>query len=157
MCLIASDGLFGAGSGLDHNTHALRMLTVNLWDSVARVADGHQPDQRDQAILFGAAVALRGQVEAIEFVDKDAAGAEPTNASTGYESLVALVWRAATQRDEQELIGGDPVRALTALADALEKIAQGDRKVAAQFDGLVERLSRLAEQVASEMGEKVTI
>jgi hypothetical protein len=157
MCLIASDSLFSAGSGLDQNTQALRTLTVNLWDSVARVVDGYKPDPQDQSVLEVATVALRGQVEAIEFVDKNAAGAEPEHVSIGYEPLIRLVWRAGIQLEERDLIGDDPVRALATLADALEKIAQGDREVATRFVRLVERLSRLADQMASEMVEKVNI
>lgn len=157
MCLIASDGLFQAGSGLDQATHSLRMLTVDMWDSVARIADGFGPDDRDRAVLRGAAIVLRGQAEAIEFVEQDAAGTEPKNAVVGFDALVDAIWRAGSQIGRTDLLGHDPVRGLGVLAAALEGIADGDRERAKEYDQLIERLSRLVEQLAGDAEERVTI
>lgn len=158
VCLIA-DGPFGAGagSGLDQGTHALRMLTVDLWDSVARVADGHAPDAQDQSVLRQAALGLRGEAEAIEFVETEAAGAEPQNADMGLDALVDLLWRAVTQLGAREMLDGDPVKGLGLFADALEGIAGGNKGLAQNWDAVVERVSRLAEQTAGDTDERVTI
>ena len=151
MCLTSCGDVFYAGSGLAEGAHWLRMLTVDLWDSVARVADGFGPDDQDRAVLRQASVALRGQAEAISFVEGDAAGTEPKHPVMGLDALVDMVWRAATQLNLRDLLGDDPnpVSGLEALADALDRIAKGDTGVAKTYDPLVERLSRLAEQTAS--------
>jgi hypothetical protein len=127
------------------------MLTVDLWDTVARVADGFEPDDQDRAVLRAASIALRGQAEAIVFVDGDAVGTEPKHPVMGLDALVDMVWRAATQLELRRLLGKDPepVSGLQFLADALDRIADGDTVLAKTYDPLVERLSRLAEQTAS--------
>lgn len=157
MCLIISAGPFGAASGSEEATHSLRMLTAELWDSVARVADGHGPDRQDQAVLKSASTVLRGQAEAIEFVEKNAAGAEPHGVALGLENLVEHVWRAATQLQQQDMLGDDPVTSLESLADALDAIAEGDRPRARVIDPLVERLSHLVEQSTSEHRERASV
>ena len=156
MCVMTTRLSFGAGATLDEGTYGLRMLTAQLWDSVSRVADGVGPDREDERVLRKAALVLRGQIDVIRYVEADAAGADlPKRTVLGLETLIELIRQAATQlRTEDDLVN-DVLAGVGHLADGLEAIATGDRKIASRYDALLERVSLLAEQLPREADEKV--
>lgn len=158
MCLFVGDGLFGASSGVtDQGLHTLRMMAIDLWDSVSRIADGHQPDAMDLRVLAGMATALRGQAASIKFVEKEAAGAAPQSTAPAQDTLVDLLWQAATQLGVRHLLRNEPVEGLTYLAERLDAVATGDKETAATYDRLVERLAGLAEQTTGDAEARVAV
>lgn len=155
MCLTTS-GPFGAGTAGDQGVRGLQTMTAMLWTTVARVADGQGPDHQDATVLRQAEKVLKGQADALRYVT-DAGAAAPEHVAVGLDTLVDLIWRAASQLASEPDMVQDPVAGLDTLADALHKIhAEQDRAAAARYDQLLERVSLLAEQMAGDPRERIS-
>ena len=123
----------------------LRILSVDIYDSVYRVIDGIKPDVSDARCLRQAAITLRGEAELIEFVDADAQGPQPLHPKLSGEYWVGPLWLAVQQLDMVDAFGGNSLACLTRFAAALDRVAQGDRRVAKDLGPLVRRLATLVE------------
>lgn len=123
----------------------LRMLSVEIYDSVCRISDGLSPDESDARYLRLAATTLRGEAELIEFVNTDVQGPPPPHPKLSGEYWIDPLWLAVRQLDMVDALGGDPLACLTQFAADLEKVAQGNRDVAKDSEPLVQRLATLVE------------
>jgi hypothetical protein len=124
----------------------LRTLSVDLWDSVTRIADGIEPDDIDRRAIDLAISTMRSEIEVLEWVGRNCTGPQPsrTNLSSS-QQWGQKIWMAVCQLESKEDFGGSPLAALQQLADKLEKIRRGDRAEAKALDRVVERIARLVE------------
>lgn len=156
MCLTTS-GPFGAGTAGDQGLRGLQTMTAMLWTTVARVADGQVPDKQDAAVLRQVETVLRGQANALRYVQSDSGAAAPEHVAVGLDTLVDLIWRAANQLANEPDMVQDPVAGLDTLAAALHKIySEKDRTTAKRYDQLLERVSLLAEQMTGDPRERIS-
>lgn len=157
MCMTGRSRSYGAGAALEPDGSDLPMLAALLWDSVARIADGVAPDEKDCAILEFAADMLKGQAQTIRYVRSNAAAAEPEYTPVGVESFVDVIWRAFNQLPVDMDVAHDPVERIESFAKALLDIGNGDREKAQKYDKLLQRISVLTEQLTAEAGESVLL
>lgn len=128
----------------------LRQLSVDIYDSVCRVADGLGPDESDAKCLSLAATTLRGEAELIEFLNNEARGPEPLHQKLTGEYWMEPLWIAVQQLDMVDAFDGDPLTCLARFADDLEKVEQGDISIAKAVESLVRRLATLVEMIGAE-------
>lgn len=126
-----------------------RMLAARLYDTVARIADGYDPDAEDIQALREAIATLRGEAELLRFIESDARGPASTNPCLMEEPWEGLVWQTATQLGEESAWGGSSAAALEKLTFAFEQVSLGGRDRAQGLVPFVRRLSAIAEQSAA--------
>lgn len=127
----------------------LRSLAVDVWNSVTRIADGIEPDEGDRACLRRAAATMRGERETLDWVSRDGEGSVPTGVYLPVDEYwTDVVWEAVIQLRLKETFGPYSNNALPILADALDRVATGDRATAKEIDALTERMALLCEMYA---------
>lgn len=145
MRIVRAHSRSGVSFTRSRDERALQSLAGLIWETVARVANGHTPDAEDRAVVQSAQVALIGQRDMIEYVTKRAASPAPVTALRGTDTLVDLIWIAAEQLDVHELLSVPRSEGITVLVETLRAVGEGDVETARRWDALFGRVAVLVE------------